>query len=137
MFWNKIKLPPENLVVFATLIWSLVGIMLLLKGWAWKGTGYGGLILAVGILLGIIKARTILDKKIESSLLRVNKFTEPRPFYNVFSGKTWILVAVMISLGKLLRSLAHPCPAIGILYVTVGSGLLLSSRKGWVMMFKK
>jgi hypothetical protein len=45
--------------------------------------------------------------------------------------KTWLLVAVMMGSGILLRRSGVPRPILGVLYTAVGTGLLIGGRQLW------
>lgn len=105
--------------------------MLLAKGWGWKGTGYEWIVIILGFLFGLLKSVLFLDKSFICSITRIKEFPEDRAIITVFSGKTWMLIGLMIFFGITMRSLTSPCPAIGVLYVAIGWGMLFSSRYGW------
>ncbi len=126
----------STLLVMATFLWVSVGGMLLVKGWGWKGTGYEWLVVVLGLLFGVLKSVLFLDKSFIRSIARIKQFSEDKGIVNVFSAKTWLLISIMIVFGLTMRGLTSPCPAIGVLYVAIGWGMLLSSRHGWCACIK-
>lgn len=125
------KVSRPTLLVAATFLWTSVGGMLLVKGWSWKGTGYELVVIFLGLLFGFLKSVFFLDKSFVRSIKRIKQFSEHQGIANVFSAKTWQLIALMVAFGFTMRELTSPCPAIGVLYVAIGWGMLLSSRHGW------
>jgi hypothetical protein len=83
-----------------------------------------------GLLLGGAKARFILDRTALKIADRIGARGEGRCVGGFLSLRSWFLVLMMIALGRLLRSFL-PSPLAGILYTTIGSGLLFSSRLAW------
>jgi hypothetical protein len=62
---------------------------------------------------------------------RLRELNGQRCIGGVYSVKTWLLVAVMIALGSVLRASPLPVWLIGWVYVLVGWALFWSSRQGW------
>jgi hypothetical protein len=127
------KVSRSTLLVIATLLWISVGVMLLVKGWGWQETGYEWVVIVLGLLFGVLKSVLFLDKSFARSIDRIKQFHKHEEIIivNVFSAKTWLLIGLMIIFGLTMRGLTSPCPAIGVLYVSIGWGMLLSSRHGW------
>ncbi|HBI15324.1 MAG TPA: hypothetical protein DDY20_07400 [Desulfobulbaceae bacterium] len=119
----------------APLLWTLVGVFLLVRGWSWIGPGKGWLVLLT-LGLGIAKSLLILDKAARRVLSRIVKLRDGSCLGAVYSWKTWLLVVLMMGSGMLLRRYCTPGVVIGMLYATVGWALLLSSRLGWLEWFR-
>ncbi len=119
----------------APLIWTVVGLVLIIRGSFWIGSGALPWLLAAAIL-GTAKSVLVLDKTASRSLERIYRLDEGACLGAVYSWKTWILVAVMMASGITLRHLTHPGPCIGTLYVAIGWALLFSSRHGWLAWYR-
>ena len=118
-------------ILLAALLWSGIGAMLLIRGvLAFAGTGRDWW-LAVAVLLGTIKSRLVLDRVVLKNMSRLRALNGQRCIGGVYSVKTWLLVAVMIALGSVLRASPLPVWLIGWVYVLVGWALFWSSRQGW------
>ncbi len=130
------KVSRLTLLVLATLLWTAVGGMLLVKGWGWKGTGYEWVVIILGLFFGFLKSVLFLDKSFACSITRIKQFHENQKIVYIFSVRTWILIALMIVFGLTMQELTNPCPAIGVLYVAIGWGILFSSRYGWCCLYK-
>jgi hypothetical protein len=119
----------------AFVLWGIVGLALFIVGIAFLTVGESGLdplragLLVVGIALGIAKSRYVLNKIARKNILRIHSLPLHSHFLSTFSLRSWILVLVMILLGRLIRFLGAPYPVIGVIYVAVGFGLALSSRR--------
>lgn len=119
-------------IFMAAFLWSCIGLMLIWRGvYAVVGTGREWL-LVIAFLLGTIKSRAILDRVASKNMVRIFEKGEYSCLGGVYSWKTWLLVAAMIILGRLLRASTLQIWLVGLIYVTVGWGLLWSSRLGWV-----
>jgi hypothetical protein len=125
---------PRSVHLFAApLFWSLVGGLLILRGWPWLGTGNGRWLFLVAVFLGTVKSLLILDHVARKTMQRIALFKDGTCLGAVFSWKSWLLVGVMIAAGSLLRSLGQPGQFLGVLYCAVGWSLCFSSRLGWVL----
>lgn len=118
----------------AAVIWTAVGIALLVVGGNWiltqpdENTVF--LILAA-ICVGLGKSLLILDRAAKKVGHRIRLRGENRCLGGFLSLSNWALIAVMAVLGKLLRSTGLPHSLLGLLYAAVGIGLLISSRNIW------
>ena len=113
-------------------LWVTVGGGLLYFGASWilegRHLGLSLLLLGTGALLGIAKAAFILDRAAVKIVERIGQRGDGHCAGGFLSLRTWILVAAMILLGRLLRGGLIPAAAAGTLYVAIGTGLLVSSR---------
>lgn len=91
----------------------------------------------IAITVGTIKSQLILDNSFRKNIHRILALRDGTCLGAVYSWKLWVLVAVMIVSGFLLRTLTHPGVFVGTLYGAVGWGLLLSSRLGWMELFRR
>ena len=115
----------------AALIWSLVGFFLLtngfvlisLQGKLWYGVA--------GLILGTAKTFFILDRVALKNVKRIKDFEDKVCIGSVYSWKTWVLVAAMIALGRILRTTVLPGEVVGLIYIAVGWALMLASRLVW------
>lgn len=119
----------------AFLLWGVVGVSLLVAGVIFvsnSGTEFNvtsvGL-LGVGLALGLIKSRFVLNKVAKKNIQRIDTLPQESSVLATFSLKSWGLILVMILLGRTIRFLGAPYPIIGLIYMAVGFGLALSSRR--------
>jgi hypothetical protein len=118
------------LVVFSGIIWSAVGILLcrLAVGWLSPvpfpkeiALGSAGIVLALVIHhFGFLK---LVDKNIE-------RITAKKGRVCIFGFQPWrsyLIIAVMIGMGTVLRQSSLPKPYLSIIYIGFGGAMLLSS----------
>jgi len=118
-------------ILLASLLWSGIGLMLLTRGvLALSGSGRE-VWLGLAVLVGTIKSRLVLDRAVLKNMARLRGLDGDRCIGGVYSVKTWLLVAAMIILGRLLRASSLPVWLVGLIYATVGWALFWSSRRGW------
>jgi hypothetical protein len=122
-------------VFLAAAMWTAVGGGLLFSGARWitgdrltfDGTG----LLLAGVAAGLVKSRLVLDRTAAKILSRIASRGEGRCLGGFLSLRSWLLVLGMILLGRVLRGGVLPTPAVGVLYVAIGTGLIASSRIAW------
>ncbi|MCI5223016.1 MAG: hypothetical protein D3924_10160 [Candidatus Electrothrix sp. AR4] len=133
--YSKKKLMPgvsRSMHLFmAPLIWTIVGILLMVRGLGWIGFRITCWLLLVAVFVGTVKSVTILDRSAKKTLHRIMGMRDKTCIGAVYPWKTWLLVVLMMSSGIALRSLTEPGLFLGTVYFAVGWGLLLSSRHGW------
>ena len=121
----------------APFLWTVIGCVLMFRGWGWLDPGRGRLLFLVAVGLGTLKSLLILDKTARRSLERIILFKDGTCLGAVYSWKTWLLVLVMMTAGIVIRSVTQPGPVIGTLYCAIGWALCLSSRLGWQQWFRQ
>lgn len=121
----------------APLLWTVIGLFLMIRGWGWLDPGRGKLLVLAAGVLGTLKSFFILDKVARRSLDRIVRFKDGTCLGAVYSWKTWLLVLLMMTAGIALRTITQPGPFIGTLYCAIGWALCLSSRLGWQEWFRQ
>ncbi|MBW1751370.1 MAG: hypothetical protein JRJ37_11915 [Deltaproteobacteria bacterium] len=116
----------------APFLWTAIGSMLMIRGFGWIGPGIARWLVIVALVLGTAKSLLILDKTAKKSLQRIMELGDNTCIGAVYSWKTWLLVALMMAFGIIMRRLTEPGMVIGTLYVAIGWALFLSSRHGWI-----
>lgn len=123
-------------LLLAAGMWTIVGLMLPTMGIVWDLQGYRllGLLFALPFLgVGLLKSK-ILDRVSVRTIAHIRS-RDPHGFVLGFLPVTsWLLIALMMASGIVLRHVLtgpHPRAWLGFVYVAVGSGLLMSSRKLW------
>ncbi len=123
-------------LLLAAGMWTIVGVMLPTMGIVWDLQGYRllGLVFALPFLgVGLLKSK-ILDRVSARTIAHIRS-RDPAGFVLGFLPLTsWLLIALMIATGIVLRHVLtgpHPRAWLGFVYIAVGSGLLMSSRKLW------
>ena len=114
------------------LIWTMVGFFLLTNGFVLVSVDGHLLYGLIGLLLGTAKTFFVLDRLAQKNIKRIKEFEDKACFGSVYSLKTWLMVIVMIVLGRFLRTTVLPGEIIGLVYTAVGWALLLASRLMWI-----
>jgi len=123
-------------LVSAAAMWMIGASILLVRGAGYlQGRYWHAWVLAIGLALGVLKARLLLDSVATKAVARI-KDRGRAHFFGFFSARSWLLVAVMMGGGMLLRRLVvHPdvigAGVMGAIYIGVGTALLLADRVFW------
>ncbi len=126
--------PARVHLLAAALMWSAVGVALLAFGALWAHqvrTGLTPWLLLAAAVGGVVKARLVLDRGGRRIAERIRTRGDGRCIGGFLSARTWALVAVMMAAGRLLRTGVVARHIVGLLYVLVGTGLLVASRVLW------
>ena len=119
----------------ASALWTVIGFFLIYRGIVYlSGDNFLPLAL-LGIILGSLKSSFILNKSAARGVERIRRFGDNTCIGAVYSWQTWVLVAVMMVLGVIIRMSPVPSPVVGTVCVAIGWALLYSSRYGWQQWF--
>jgi hypothetical protein len=121
-------------LLLAGLVWSIVGTGLICVGTYWvlsTSTHIMGL-LALSLCMGLVKSLLILDKVASRIVKRIVLRGEGRCLVSFYSVRVWVIVIIMILMGRLLRSMGLSYALLGVIYSAVGTSLLMSSRSIWL-----
>lgn len=123
-------------LLVAALIWSMVGLGLMTRGFLFVRPSGRYWFALLGAGLGTIKSIWVLDRVARKNIRRTSRMEDGACIGSVYSFKTWGLILCMILLGRLLRLSGLPGEYIGIVYCAIGWGLFLSSRLLWQARFQ-
>jgi hypothetical protein len=121
-------------LLLALCMWTVVGAFLLAMGVSWILHGFGQLgllFVALFAALGVPQALFILDRVAGKTVARIQLRGDGRCLGGFLSVRSWLLVAFMVALGQVLRASPLPRAYLGMIYVWIGSALLLASRRYW------
>jgi hypothetical protein len=119
-------------LMLAALIWTVVGFFLSINGFFLISMAERFWLVALGVVLGTAKGVFVLDRVARKNIKRILEFQDKACIGSVYSYKTWLLVIMMIVLGRFLRKTVLPGEVVGVIYMAVGWGLMLSSRLMWL-----
>lgn len=105
--------------------------MLMVRGFLWMGSGNGRWLIVVSFLLGTMKSLLILDRVARKSIQRIILFKDGTCLGAIYSWKSWLMVAMMMAFGFVIRRVGHPGQGTGLFYCAIGWALCFSSRLGW------
>ena len=123
----------------AAALWGFVGLGLLLAGSFFLfgnhaagdgpfGVGMASIVgFVVALVIGGIKGRLVLPRVGKKNVARILALPEKSPLHMTFSAKSWLLVLLMIAIGRLIRFAGAPPFIVGTIYTAVGVALLLGS----------
>ncbi len=127
--WNP-AVPKAWLLVAAGLMWMAVGVMLSRFAYLWlidsslaAGLALGGL----GIASGLVIYRYGFSKLAIKNSRRIRSLAERACLFAFQEWKGYAIIAVMMTMGILLRGSPIPKPYLAVLYAGIGGGLFLSS----------
>jgi hypothetical protein len=118
----------------AGLMWTVVGATLAYFGgrWLWMSLPAAApWLAATAVVIGAVKAHFVLDAAAWRIVGRIQERGDGRCLGGFLSARSWALVVVMAGAGRLLRGSHVARSLLGVLYIAVGTGLLLSSRVAW------
>ncbi len=120
----------------APFLWTAIGTMLMIRGFGWIGPGIARWLILLSLTVGTAKSLLILDKTARKSLKRIMELNDNTCIGAVYSWQTWLLVAMMMSFGIIMRKFTEPGMVIGVMYFAIGWALFFSSRHGWKQWLK-
>lgn len=123
-------------IASAATIWLVGASVLLLRGVGYAhGRTWVAWVPAVGLVLGVLKSRLLLERVATKALDRI-RARGRASFLGFYSLTSWALIALMIGGGIALRHVvASPGPLaasiMGAVYIGIGTALLLADRVYW------
>jgi hypothetical protein len=115
-------------------MWTVVGSVLIIVGtrWATRGGVRPALpFLALAAVIGWLKGRYVLSRSAVRIARRIEVRGDDRCLGGFLSWKSWILVASMMILGRLLRMSPLPVLYRGLIYSAIGVALLSGGITLW------
>lgn len=126
----KIGVDKRILLLLAGLMWIAVGLMLMKMAYVWLsavGDHRAFPFAAVGVLLALIVHHFGFLRVVDKNLGRILPMEGKRCIFAFISWKSYLLIAVMVLLGVLLRHSHLPRQHLAIIYIGIGLALVLSS----------
>lgn len=121
----------KNILVFlAGIVWASVGVMLMFLAFSWlsKISNKSVYVFAgAGVLLALLVHHFGFLKIVDKNLKRILPMDEKKCVFAFIPWKSYLIIAVMITVGITLRHSAIPKPYLAVLYIGIGLALLLSS----------
>jgi hypothetical protein len=121
-------------LLFAASMWTLVGCGLLGFGLKWllsSESEWIWILLLVAVVVGGAKGFFILRKSALRTIKRIEARPEGSGILGIFSLGTWIIIGVMITGGRYLRTSGLAEEFLGTLYASVGVALIIGSTYSW------
>ena len=118
------------LLFLAGFMWIAVGLMLTSFATRWLiayGKSLALLYAAVGLALSLVIHHYGFLRIVDKNLGRISKMEGKRCAFSFITWRSYIIVAMMITMGIMLRHSAIPKQYLSILYIGIGMALILSS----------
>ena len=118
------------LLFLAGFMWLGVGTMLLFISFFWLNAFqvHGSFLFsAIGVAVALVVHHFGFLKIVDKNLGRILPMAGTKCIFSFITWKSYILVAVMVVMGSLLRHSPIPKPYLSTLYIGIGLALILSS----------
>ncbi|MGD2096900.1 MAG: hypothetical protein PVG35_04920 [Desulfobacterales bacterium] len=118
------------LIFLSFFVWVAVGTMLLLFAYSWlkaPQVNHSFFFAALGFGAALVIHHFGFLKIVDTNLGRILPMEGKKCAFSFMTWKSYIIVAVMVTMGTLLRHSAIPKAYLSILYIGIGLSLILSS----------
>ena len=118
----------------AASLWTVVGCGLLGFGLQWllsSESEWIWVLLLATLIVGGVKGFFFLRKSALRTIKRIQSRPEGSTVLGMFSPATWVIIAVMITGGRYLRTSGFADELLGALYASVGIALIIGSVYSW------
>jgi hypothetical protein len=130
MNWRAFNpsVPRPWLIAVAGVLWCAVGVMLWLHAIVWLRDlrGEMALPLSLGLGLGIIAHLALFARIARKNLARLRSYPPRACLFAFQAWRGYLMIALMIALGLLLRHLPIPTHYLAVGYIAIGTALILS-----------
>jgi len=122
------------LVLLAGVVWSIVGVSLIVVALNWliSGNGNIGVSLAIGVAVGAVVHHFGFSKLVSVNLERIYSQSPGKSKVCIFAfqnRRSYLMISIMILMGYILRHSPIPKIYLSPMYLTIGFALLLSSLR--------
>lgn len=128
------------LILFSGLVWGIVGANLchMAIGWLSQTTGeIGGYFGVSGAILSLLIHHFGFLKLVDKNIERIWAYNKDKICLFAFQGrKSYMIIAVMICMGIILRGSPLPKADLSIIYIGFGGAMMLSSVRYFLVFFR-
>jgi hypothetical protein len=120
----------SSLIFLSFFVWVVVGTVLLSLAYSWlkaSQVNHSLLFAAAGVGAALVIHHFGFLKIVDKNLGRILPMEGKKCAFSFMTWKSYIIVAVMVTMGTLLRHSAIPKTYLSILYIGIGLSLVLSS----------
>lgn len=120
------------LLFLAGFIWFSVGTMLLVWACLWLSDVHRALCwlyVGIGVVAAVLVHRFGFHRIAAKNINRILPMQDRQCVFSFFTWKSYFLIIVMITLGRVCRHSSIPKPYLAVVYITMGLALILSSFK--------
>ncbi len=129
-----VRMDSQQMKGLAFALWFVGGMVLAVRGMLFMSDPHNAptqvllaLIVFASLLVGWSKGKFILSKTSQKNINRIDAFTEPKRPIQVYSVRSWIVIAVMVGISVSLNFLPISSLIRGAINLAIGTGLLISS----------
>jgi len=126
----KPTVPRRWLLILAGLMWSGVGVLLLSFAVTWwvKDFSVASIVLGLfGISFSVLANRFQFSRLAVKNIHRINTLNDRTCVFSFQAWTGYLIIAIMMSAGILLRKSSIPKPYLAVLYATIGGALMQAS----------
>jgi hypothetical protein len=126
----KPAVPNHLLLLLAGLVWIMVGTTLLLLAFSWLSNAQNTdmkLFAVTGVILALLVHHLGFLKIADHNLRRILLMNRKSCLFAFIPWKSYLVIAVMIAMGAILRHSTIPKHYLAVLYIGIGLALVLSS----------
>ena len=118
----------------AAAMWAIGAAILLVRGIGFLHDSWFLALLALAVVLGTVKSHLLLDRVARKAVARIHGRGRAC-YFGFFSWKSWLFVAVMMGGGIFLRRSGLPRDFLAVVYLGVGTALVIADRIFWQAFF--
>ncbi len=137
---TKPAVPRKWLFFIAGTIWILVSILLSVRAYIWLAeleTSQIILNFIAGLILTLIFYFSGFIKVVKRNIERIDTLPQSVCIFAFTAWKGYIMIAIMVTLGVLLRNSYLPKLYLAVLYISMGGSLMLGSSLFYSKFFKE
>lgn len=132
MGFSKLRpaVPRNWLIATAGVMWTAVGVILCWMAYHWLTTAVLNrpvLFGVEGLLLAIVVYYFGFSKIARKNIVRLFQFDDKVCFFAFQAWKSYLIIALMATMGALLRHSSIPKQYLAVIYLAIGGALILSS----------
>lgn len=125
-------------LVLASIVWLVGAAILAVRGVIYLSRSHwAAWLVALALVIGVVKGRLVLERVARKAVERIRLRGRERCLFGFFSWKSWLLIAVMMGGGIMLRRSGAPPAFLGVLYVAVATALLYGDHTYWLAAIKR
>lgn len=137
---RKPAVPKYILLILSGLLWAYAGFILIHYAYLWlseENTSMSLLFASFGLISGLLVHFFGFSRVVTKNLKRIAEMPEKPCIFGFMSWKSYLLILFMMTLGISLRLSPLPKPYLSIIYIGIGSALILSGSRYFAMLFSK
>lgn len=119
-------------LILAALMWLVGASILGIRGAIYLShSHWAAWLVALALVLGVVKGHLLLDRVARKAVQRIRSRGRERCLLGFFSWKAWLMIALMMGGGILLRNSGTPEEVLGVLYAAVATALVYGDITYW------